>query len=721
MESKESVDRFSEDLVRAGFVVLAYDLRGFGNSEGVMHFGDPDYEIKDLGISISYIRSLEYVNSTAIGLTGVGYGGALTIMAAGILKDHINATFAMNSYNNLTDTFRYINYNSIQANVMRILSEYLGYIPHLFLGNEITEEQFYNIKGFLDLISDIPSMAKINEIIILENNTLNFNHTILNNNSPIKNNYASQIQDNSLFLAVGEEDKIYPYNFSRDLNNTLFTKYGINTYYHLFPNTGHSLETFQLDSALVNFFNLKLRNINPPGNDLYKNPYIVELDTFLTFKEVPRDISDDENIFLAIFNVFELIPLAFLIPYIISMVLLYFFIFTLFSLKKDLKFLTLKKKKTSKKQYREMHKSKKMIVRRIEKRRVLDVPDEEIMDEIDKSQFLYNKNVGVFVLIITLLNLILIPTLGMTYLNLNVFLVWLSILIVNIIFSIVFFSKFEAWEWKEDDNSENEISGIQLKEQKRSHKSDKPHERFERFIEILKGNPFYQIIFYLGVLFLVVLAISFLISPLHLNIVGFGLSQIFSTLILAGTIITILAILFIRFDKKYFNQDNTLDDYGFGKKQILKGFSFGVLIVQIPLVILIFASFILIMPQPFLSKSYAFIYMGIPFIFLYFFGFEIIFRVLIQNKIRGNYKGEFIIGSLFYAQFIGIFSYLIFMNSYTSTLVFSGIPISYSGLFGLIFIIFSIIGTLNYMITRTPVASSISNTLILFFILAVII
>ena len=90
-------------------------------------------------------------------------------------------------------------------------------------------------------------MAALKDIIILENNILKFDQNILNNNSPLNNVYASQIQNDSLFLAAGKEDQIYPYRFSETMNETLFSTYNINTYYYLFENIGHSLETSQLD------------------------------------------------------------------------------------------------------------------------------------------------------------------------------------------------------------------------------------------------------------------------------------------------------------------------------------------------------------------------------------------------------------------------------------------------------------------------------------------
>ncbi len=703
MGSKENVHRFSEDLVRAGFVVLAYDQRGFGNSEGVSHFGNPNYEIKDLEISVNYIKALDYVNDSEIGLTGIGYGGALTIMGAGIFGDEINAFFAMSSYSNLTETFLHLNFNSIQSNVMKIISKYIGYIPNPGCDNELTEEQSINLKGLIELICNVPSMAEFKNILLLKDNYLSFNHSALKLLSPINSNYSSNIKNNSLFLAVGDHDQIYPNNFSKSVKDFLLENYNIHCDYQVFSNSGHKLENYKLDCVLVNYFIFQLKKINPPSNDLEEYPYIHEINDVLIFNDLPKANFEEENIFLAIFNVIGLIPLGILIPYIIILALIYIFCAILYHLRENNNFKK-NKKKTIKKEDSKTP-EKKDIIRRIEKtsmrKKLAQVEKKESLKSL-----LGNKTLGVIVLILTVFNLIIIPAIGMSYLNLYTFFLWIYLLMINIVLSIFFYMKIESWEWNEK-NEKNE-------------KTIKNNQRFRKFYDILKKNPFYQVLFYLFITFLVILLISFLILIFQFNIIKMGVNSILFTLIMAGTIITLIGLVLIWFDKKYINSSNTLQNYGLSKKNLLKGLCFGIYIVQIPLIILVIISYILILPQPYLSNSYILIFIGIPFIFLFFFGFELIFRVLIQNKIKGNKIGEFLIGSLFYAQFIGIFGYIIFMNSYSSNLIYNGVPLSYSGLFGIIFILFSCIGTLNYMITRTPVASSISNTLILFFILALI-
>ncbi|MHA1291256.1 MAG: alpha/beta hydrolase [Promethearchaeota archaeon] len=714
MESKESMSRFSEDLVRAGFVVLAYDQRGFGNSETMSHFCDPNYEIRDLEISINYLKSLDYVDSKAIGIIGLGYGGAVALMGAGILKEKLNATFIINSFNNISETLNNINFNSIQAKIMKIISKYLGYIPSINFPNELSEEQSKNLEGFIKLIGDIPSIQEFQNFIYIKKNELRFNQTNIKHHSPSFKDYISKIKNESLYLTVGTKDDIYPYNSSKLIKIKLENKYHIKAFYESFEGAGHNIKTDLLDYALINFFNFKLRDIDPPDNNFLEKPEIPELGGELDFNGIKNQ-----------FHEFNFIIIYILIPYLCIIVFFYIFLIKIYNLREIPELESKKQKKTKKKEIIQKYTDEqRRIIRRIDKKKILTKkelmqPEISFKEKSDHNFFLQNKNLGVIIIIFTLINLILIPTIGMTYVNFKTLLFWICVLVVNVFLSLLFYSNIETWKWKNSSKEQkirkNNIHN--LKTQKLF---------FQKFIIFLRKSPFYQIIFYLSVLFCLIIGISFLIAPLQLRLVEFGLAQIFSILIISGIIITLLALTLIWFDKKWIQENAlTLKDYGLGKKQILKGFGFGIYSVQIPLLILIIGSYILMLSQPFLPKSYSFIFIGLPFVFLYFFGFELIFRSLIQNKIKGKTKkekiGEFFVGTLLYAQFIGIFSYLIFMNSYTSRLFFFGLPISYSGIFGLIFICFALIGTFTYMITRTPVASSISNTLLFFIVIAIIV
>ncbi len=718
LESKETMKRYSEDLARTGFVVLSYDQRGFGESEGISQWGSPDYEIKDLQRCIEYLKTLDFVDRSSIGVVGFGYGGAVAIMGAAILKDTIDACFAMSSYSNLTETFRKIEYKSIQANLIEIISKYLGFLPDFLESNELTDEQLTNIKGFVDLIKDIPSLAGFQNFIILEDNRLSFNQSALRLHSPAY--YASNIPNNSLYLAVGEDDSIYPFEFSKSLRNFMKDTYNIHAYYHMFTNIDHALKVVEVDNALINFFNFKLRDIKPYKNDFLSPPYIPELGEIIEFDEEFNEYPkfDQPNIFLIFMNFINFFPISFLIPFSIVIILVYLFCVFLFFLKENVEKLA-KPRKIKRKEYIKQRTEKKSIVRRLDKRRIFE-KTADIEKRISRLYFFYNKKLGTFILLITTLNFILIPIFGMLYSNYNVLMIWLIILVVNAILSLIFFSTFEGWEWaSESFEKDKSLKNKQIP------KETSGKSKLSSFVDFLKKKQLLQVLLYLFVLFLVVASISFIIVPFQIRLTDVGLNQIISTLIIASVVVFLVGILLLMFDKKFLNPSNNFDYYGLSKKKMFKGLCFGVYIVQIPLVILMFSSYILTLPMPYMINSYSSFTICFPFIFLYFFGFELIFRSLIETKIINNkwkYKiGEFIVGTLLYAQFMGIFGYLIFMNSYSGVMLLSGITLSYSGLFGILFAAFSIFGTLTYMITRTPVAPAISNALSFIFVLSILI
>lgn len=70
--------RFSE----AGFAVLTFDYRGFGQSEGERGRLVPSLQIEDIISGLAYLRSCENVDNGRIGLWGTSFGGANAIFAA---------------------------------------------------------------------------------------------------------------------------------------------------------------------------------------------------------------------------------------------------------------------------------------------------------------------------------------------------------------------------------------------------------------------------------------------------------------------------------------------------------------------------------------------------------------------------------------------------------------------------------------------------------------
>lgn len=76
--------RYHEALTRAGFGVLVFDYRGFGDSEGDRNTLSPVLQLEDLVNAVTYVSSREDTDSDAIGAFGSGGtgGGNAVLLAA---------------------------------------------------------------------------------------------------------------------------------------------------------------------------------------------------------------------------------------------------------------------------------------------------------------------------------------------------------------------------------------------------------------------------------------------------------------------------------------------------------------------------------------------------------------------------------------------------------------------------------------------------------------
>ncbi len=89
-ESKEIMSNLGLELARRGYVVLCIDLPGHGNSDGTIEGArmEPDLGVQS---AIEYLDSLQYVNSSAIGLVGHSLGAG-AVRAADVENAQISAT-----------------------------------------------------------------------------------------------------------------------------------------------------------------------------------------------------------------------------------------------------------------------------------------------------------------------------------------------------------------------------------------------------------------------------------------------------------------------------------------------------------------------------------------------------------------------------------------------------------------------------------------------------
>lgn len=71
-------------LAANGYVVLSFDYRGFGESEGPRGRLDPFGQVQDVRDAITYLAGLEDVDGSRIGLYGTSFGGALVSYTAAV-------------------------------------------------------------------------------------------------------------------------------------------------------------------------------------------------------------------------------------------------------------------------------------------------------------------------------------------------------------------------------------------------------------------------------------------------------------------------------------------------------------------------------------------------------------------------------------------------------------------------------------------------------------
>jgi len=80
---EQTVPHYAELLANAGYTVLTFDPRSFGESEGTPQWHhDPAWVIEDLVAAVDYLRGRQDVDAERIGAVGICMGGGYVISAA---------------------------------------------------------------------------------------------------------------------------------------------------------------------------------------------------------------------------------------------------------------------------------------------------------------------------------------------------------------------------------------------------------------------------------------------------------------------------------------------------------------------------------------------------------------------------------------------------------------------------------------------------------------
>jgi ABC-2 type transport system ATP-binding protein len=105
--SKDEVRGQAEALARHGYAVLTWSARGFGASGGRIGLNAPDGEVADVSRLIDWLAArpevrLDGPGDPRVGVTGVSYGGAVSLLAAGYDR-RVDAVAPRETYWNLAD------------------------------------------------------------------------------------------------------------------------------------------------------------------------------------------------------------------------------------------------------------------------------------------------------------------------------------------------------------------------------------------------------------------------------------------------------------------------------------------------------------------------------------------------------------------------------------------------------------------------------------------
>ena len=101
VSNKQSMQGISLELVKCGFVVIAIDFRGHGESGGnlgeerELYGDDRNKLVDDVYAAVQYLQNLAYVDNSSIGLVGHSMGGANVMGAAIKYPTEINATVSI--------------------------------------------------------------------------------------------------------------------------------------------------------------------------------------------------------------------------------------------------------------------------------------------------------------------------------------------------------------------------------------------------------------------------------------------------------------------------------------------------------------------------------------------------------------------------------------------------------------------------------------------------
>ena len=257
-------------LAQAGFVVVTYSARGFGDSTGLISMNSPDFEVADASRIIDFLAQRSEVTQDGaddprVGFAGGSYGGALALLVAGY-DDRVDALASDITWNDLESSlFGQSIQGSTQLGVYKSL--WTGFFFSVGLRN--TDGKVTRCGRFspewCNAYTQSATTAQLTEV----------NRALMRESSPIS--ITNKITAPSL-ISGGQADSLFPLaqtNANAQQIMAASPQTPVSVLWHGMGHDGGINERDRLETSIINWFEKYLQEV--PENPAVTEPFEVTL------------------------------------------------------------------------------------------------------------------------------------------------------------------------------------------------------------------------------------------------------------------------------------------------------------------------------------------------------------------------------------------------------------------------------------------------------------